>query len=209
MDKSCAVNSSPPVIGLVGGVGSGKSAVAEVMKQFGCIVANADDNTKVVLRDSEVRDQLVAWWGKGILNVEGLVDKKAIADIVFQNEEAIKKLEDLVHPRVQSMQEAQFRNAPQGTRGLVIDAPLLLEAGLDSCCNVLIFVDSRREIRLARVLETRGWSPKELNRREGAQLPLDMKRNKADYVLINEGELGEVYDQVKQILEDIDNRRLV
>ena len=203
------MNTMPPIIGLMGGIGSGKSTVATVMEHFGCVVANADDNAKAVLLDSAVRDQLVAWWGESILNVDGIVDKDAIADIVFQDEEERKKLEELIHPRVQSMQLAQFENAPQGTRGLVIDAPLLIEAGLDVRCDVLVFVESSRKIRLLRVLETRGWPPEELDRREDAQLPLDMKRKKADYVLINEGELDEVRNQVKQILEDIDNRRLV
>ena len=207
MDTDCAMNSKPMVIGLMGGIGSGKSAVADVLRDYGCTVANADENAKAVLRDSEVRDQLVAWWGTEILDIEGLVDTKKLSAIVFQDKEARKQLENLVHPRVRLMQEAQFNAAPAGTCGFVIDAPLLLETGLDALCDVLIFVESSREIRLSRVVQSRGWSPEELCRREDAQLPLDTKRNKADYVLVNEGELDEIRNQVKQILEDIDKRR--
>jgi dephospho-CoA kinase len=207
MDASRAMNTRVPVIGLMGGIGSGKSVVATILRDHGCIVANADENAKAVLRDSEVRDKLVAWWGAEILNVDGLVDTKKVSDIVFQDESARKQLEDLVHPRVRLMQEAQFDAAPEGTRGLVVDAPLLLEAGFDVLCDFLIFVESSRKIRLSRVVHSRGWTPEELSRREDAQLPLDTKRNRADYVLINEGALDMVHDQVKQILEDIDNRR--
>ena len=199
----------PPIIGLTGGIGSGKSAVASVFLEHGCIVANADENAKAVLLNSEVRDTLVEWWGEKILNIDGHIDRTIIADIVFEDDEALQKLENLIHPRVRQMQEAQFAAAPEGTRGLVIDAPLLIEAGLDSLCEIIVYVEASREIRLNRVQKTRDWTAEELNRREAAQLPLDTKRNKADYVLINESELGAVHRQVKQLLEDMNNRRRI
>ena len=199
----------PPIIGLTGGIGSGKSAVASVFLEHGCIVANADENAKAVLLDSEVRDTLVEWWGEKILNIDGHIDRAIIADIVFEDDEALQKLENLIHPRARQMQEAQFAAAPEGTRGLVIDAPLLIEAGLDSLCEIIVYVEASREIRLNRVQKTRDWTAEELNRREAAQLPLDTKRNKADYVLINESELGAVHRQVKQLLEDMNNRRRI
>lgn len=201
------MNKNPPIIGLTGGIGSGKSAIALVFKEHGCVIANADENVKAVLRDSEVRDQLVQWWGSQILDIEGHVNRSVLADIVFQDPNARKMLEALVHPRARQMQEAQFSNAPQGTRGLVIDAPLLLEVKLDALCEIVVFIDASREIRLGRVQNTRGWTEEELRRREEAQLPLDTKRNRADYVLINEGALDEAHDQVQQILQDINNRR--
>lgn len=201
------MNKLPPIIGLTGGIGSGKSAIASVFKEHGCVVANADENAKAVLRDSEVREQLVQWWGVEVLDIDGYVNRSVLADIVFEDAKARKLLEELVHPRARQMQEAQFKNAPQGTRGLVIDAPLLLEAELDVLCEIIVFIEASREIRLERVQQTRGWTQGELCRREEAQLPLDTKRNKADYVLINEGALDEAHDQVKQILQDINNRR--
>ena len=135
----------PPIIGLTGGIGSGKSAVASVFLEHGCIVANADENAKAVLLDSEVRDTLVGWWGEKILNIDGHIDRTIIADIVFEDDEALQKLENLIHPRARQMQEAQFAAAPEGTRGLVIDAPLLIEAGLDSLCEIIVYVEASRE----------------------------------------------------------------
>ena len=158
--------------------------------------------------DSEVRNQLVEWWGKEVLNTDGLVNREAVSRTVFNNEIQRLKLESLIHPRVRLMQESQFSAAPSETIALVIDAPLLVEAGLESLCDVIIFVEASKETRLQRVFDNRGWTSEELELREETQLPLDTKRNKADYVVINEGELDEIHNQVKQILEDIHNKRL-
>ena len=197
-----------PIIGLTGGIGSGKSTIASLLKDGGCVVSDADENTSTVLKDSEVRDQLVEWWGKEVLNTDGLVNREAVSQTVFNNEIQRLKLESLIHPRVRLMQESQFSAAPSETIALVIDAPLLVEAGLESLCDVIIFVEASKETRLQRVFDNRGWTSEELELREETQLPLDTKRNKADYVVINEGELDETHNQVKQILEDIHNKRL-
>ena len=197
-----------PIIGLTGGIGSGKSTIASLLKDAGCVVSDADENTSTVLKDSEVRDQLVEWWGKEVLNTDGLVNREAVSQTVFNNEIQRLKLESLIHPRVRLMQESQFSAAPSETIALVIDAPLLVEAGLESLCDVIIFVEASKETRLQRVFDNRGWTSEELELREETQLPLDTKRNKADYVVINEGELDETHNQVKQILEDIHNKRL-
>ena len=197
-----------PIIGLTGGIGSGKSTIASLLKDGGCVVSDADENTSTVLKDSEVRDQLVEWWGKEVLNTDGLVNREAVSQTVFNNEIQRLKLESLIHPRVRLMQESQFSAAPSETIALVIDAPLLVETGLESLCDVIIFVEASKETRLQRVFDNRGWTSEELELREETQLPLDTKRNKADYVVINEGELDETHNQVKQILEDIPNKRL-
>jgi dephospho-CoA kinase len=209
MVTHCAMKNKRPIIGMMGGVGSGKSTVAAMLRDLGCVVANADTNAAAVLQQEEVIAQIVSWWGKQLLDEEGQIDRSALGDIVFTDSQKREQLEKLIHPLVRVMQTEQFDAAPDGTIALVIDAPLLLEAGLDSLCDAIIFVDTPRKIRHQRVLETRGWDVKQLDLREAAQLPLDTKRNKADYVLINEGELDEVHRQVKQLLEDMNNRRRI
>ena len=101
------------------------------------------------------------------------------------------------------MQDKQFDAASTQTAAYVIDAPLLIEAGLEELCDALIFVDASNEIRSSRVKETRGWSPKELERREAAQIPLDMKRLSADYIVSNEGSRAEAESQIQAILKNI------
>ncbi len=206
MEQGGAVNPTPPIIGLIGGIGSGKSTVAQIFEQLGCIVANADLNSKQALQSETVKQQLVTWWGDSILNPDGSVSTSKVAAIVFGNEEERKRLEALLHPLARKIQEEQFAQATSLTKALIIDAPLLLEAGLDSRCDAIVFVDCSPEIRLNRVKESRGWTTEDFKQRESTQLPLDTKRKKADYIVVNEGDLDGLQPQVEQILEDFNER---
>ncbi len=201
--------SSPiPIIGVTGGIGSGKSFVARTFESFDCVVANADDNAKVVLNREEIQDTIRAWWGDECVGQDGQTNRAFIASIVFNDVDAREKLEGLIHPVVRAMQEAQFSNAPEHTRALVIDAPLLLETDLHTLCDYIIFVQANEALRLERVQETRGWDENELRRREEAQLPLDKKADSADYVIINESDQSSVMTQVKQVLDDIHGQQV-
>lgn len=203
MEPCGAVKPSPPIIGLTGGIGSGKSTVADIFQQLGCIVANADLNAKQVLQSDSVRDQVVGWWGSTILNPDGSVDTSSIAAIVFEDEIERKRLEALLHPLARVIQDEQFSKATSTTKALIIDAPLLLETGLDDLCDVIVYVDCSLEIRQKRVIESRGWSIEDFKQRESAQFPLDTKRKKADYIVVNEGDPDGLQRQVEQILEDL------
>ena len=92
-----------------------------------------------------------------------------------------------------------------GARGVIVDAPLLFEAGIDAECDAVVFVDAPRQQRLERVRQTRNWDPVELDRREAAQLPLEEKRARSQYVLENQGDAASVDSQVQSILADIEN----
>ncbi len=125
----------PPVIGLAGAIGAGKSTVAGILGEAGCLVSDADRLAREVLAESDVVAELVSWWGSGVLDADGRPDRKAIAEIVFADPEARQRLEDLVHPRVHAARAAAFASAPPDTPALVIDAPLLFEAGLAAECD--------------------------------------------------------------------------
>lgn len=178
--------SGPLVIGIAGGIGAGKSAAAQALESLGCVVADADALARQALDAPAVRDQLVDWWGPRVLDDAGAVDRGAIAAIVFEEEDALERLEGLVHPEVERGRQAIFDAAPEHARAMVIDAPLLYEVGLDEVCDVVVFIDAPRSIRLERVAQSRGWDARELDRREVRQLALDTKRSQADHVLVNE-----------------------
>lgn len=196
-----------PVIGIAGGIGSGKSAVAAALGNLGCLVIDSDARAKAALDHPEVRDQLVRWWGgndeSGILT-DGRVDRAKVASIVFSNPDERRKLENLVHPIVRQERAAIIADAKNsGARAAVVDAPLLFEAGVDRECDVVIFVDAPRAVRLQRVAQTRGWSEAELDRRENTQLALDIKQSRSQYVVDNAGAPDSIGPQVEEILRKV------
>jgi dephospho-CoA kinase len=196
------------IIGLTGGIGAGKSAVAKILADLGCVVASSDRDGRAALCDPVIRDTLVRWWGRSVLDDDGAVDRSAVAAIVFSDPEERRRLEALTHPWIEARRRVLFDSAAPDAPALVIDAPLLVEAGLDDECDVVLFVDAPRDVRLARLREDRGWDDDELTRREDSQLPLDVKRKRADHVVRNDGDLSELTARVRSILsETVESRR--
>lgn len=193
-----------PVIGLVGGVGSGKSAAARAFEKQGCLVSDSDAAVREVLKRPEVIEQLVSWWGRGILTEDGSVDRKKVADVVFKEDYERRRLESLVHPLVRASRESLIERArAAGASGVVVDAPLLFEAGVDAECDAVVFVETPRSVRVSRVRETRGWDEGELDRRENAQMGLEEKRRRSDHVLVNHGTLDELESRAAKLLAAI------
>ena len=192
------------IIGLAGGIGSGKSAVAAILGELGFVVSDSDARARAVLERPEVVAELIASFGKGVLDAQGRPDRKAIADAVFGDAAKRKTLEGIIHPRLHEeravlVEAARAREAA----GVVIDAPLLFEAGVDAECDAVIFVDTPHAERLRRVTEGRGWTTDELARREAAQMPLEEKRRRSHAVVANDGDLGALRRGVAAALEAI------
>lgn len=193
----------PLVIGLAGGIGAGKSAVARVLESLGCLVSDSDTEAKAQLDNPEVRDQLVKWWGDRVLDSQGRVQRSAVAEIVFSDPGQRKRLEELVHPRLKRARGELIEEAARaGAPAVIIDAPLLFEAGVDAECDAVIFVDASRRDREARVA-ARGWAPAELERREDAQLPLDEKRRRSTHVIENTGSEASLTERTEATLRKI------
>jgi dephospho-CoA kinase len=190
-------------IGLVGGIASGKSAVAEALAQRGAIVFNADKIGHAVLQRPTVRDELVTRWDEEILDGAGGVSRPAVAKLVFGESPAAlanrKFLEELLHPLIRAQIEAEIRQLPGAdVPAVVIDAPLLIESGWNEVCQAVIFVDAPREQRLARAQQYRGWSPEEFARREAAQMPIDQKKGLSTHRISNSGSLSELDREVER-----------
>lgn len=191
-----------PVVGIAGGIGSGKSEVARLFEGMGAVVIDSDVQARAALELPEVKGELVRWWGERVLNQDGSVNRTAVADIVFHDEGERKRLEGLVHPLVRSRRAAVIAEAQRrGASLAVIDAPLLFEAGVDAECDAVVFVDTPRELRLARVKASRGWDEAELNRRESSQMRLDEKRARSRFVVSNAGDRGELERRVREVFE--------
>lgn len=210
-----------PVIGLAGGIGSGKSLVARQFEQLGCAIIDADALAHQVLEQPTVRDTLVTWWGEKVLNAQGQVDRAAVGKCVFnapadiqavQDRTQLNRLEKLVHPRVHELREAlrrTYEQQPQ-VKAIVEDCPLLFEAGIHKQCDVVVFVTTDRHVRLQRVKTNRGWSEAELNSREKNQLGLDIKAKQSDYVIDNSETATQTFQQVRDVFLKIipENKQL-
>ncbi|MGH7243987.1 MAG: dephospho-CoA kinase [Phycisphaerales bacterium] len=193
----------PIVLGLVGGIGAGKSAVARELESRGALVLDSDTRAKAVLETPEAKTTLVSWWGPGIL-VDGKVDRKRVADIVFADPQERRRLEAFVHPQLRAGRRADIDSAAsRNVRIVVIDAPLLLEAGVDKECDAVVFVDAPREQRLERV-RSRGWDDQELARREAAQMLLSEKRARSTYVIQNDGDRASLGARVAELIQQIE-----
>lgn len=192
-----------PIIGITGGIGAGKSTVARILSELGCFVVDSDDLARQALLDPNLVETLVQWWGREILDPQRQIDRRAVAKIVFARPNERKRLESLVHPWIEKRRLEMFAAAPDTAPALVIDAPLLVEAGIDEQCDAVVFVNSDRSTRLDRLAQNRGWSDQELNQREDSQLPLDAKRTRADYVIDNDGDLTSLTEQIRRTLHEI------
>lgn len=194
---------TPIVVGLVGGIGAGKSAVAAILGRMGCLVVDADRDARTAIDRPDIRDQLVRWWGPSILNADGKVNRKAVAAIVFEDPSQRTRLEAVLHPIVKAFRgEVIERARSQGMRGVVIDAPLLFEAQSDKECDAVIFVDTPLERRLDHV-RGRGWDAAELERRERAQMPLSAKRAACQATVVNDGSLETLAQRVQAVFEEL------
>lgn len=193
------------VIGLLGAPGSGKSVVARCFQELGCQVIDADQLAKAALNEQVVIDELVQWWGPGVLDEAGRVNRKAVANIVFADEKQRRRLEGLIHPRVHAARHKIRKRAADDAaiKAIVEDCPLILERGLDAGCDVLVFVETSRTVRLARLAQTRGWDAAEMDRREASQVPLDTKRQRADYVINNDATKSQTHLQVRRVLSHV------
>jgi dephospho-CoA kinase len=191
-----------PIIGIVGGIGSGKSLVAKIFGQLGCLVIDSDAQVTDAYRDPNVLTQLRQWWGDEVFLPDGSVNRKAIGRIVFTDSSQRQNLESLIHPMVSMARNRLMHESANNPQVLayVWDTPLLVETGLDSECDTIVYVEASHSMRLARVAKTRGWHQAELDRRENLQFPLDKKKKISDYVIDNTADADNVRGQVSRLL---------
>jgi dephospho-CoA kinase len=191
----------PLVIGLIGGIGSGKSEVAAAFQRYGACVIAADRLGHDALRQPAIREQVIGRWGREILDAVGEVDRQRLGQIVFADAAERRALESLVFPWIeQGCREAMAACANEVPL-IVLDAAIMVEAGWDKLCDRIVFVDAPRAVRLERVARQRGWSAKEVEARERAQMSLNDKAARAGIVIDNSGTPDHMARQVDDLLD--------
>ena len=174
------------IIGLAGGIGSGKSHVARLLESLGCCRVDSDEMVRAAYTHPEVKRAVTERFGVEVLLPDGQVDRKAIASIVFRDAAQRQWLEKLLHPVANHARVALMEQAAHDPAivAYVWDSPLLFETNLNEICDVVWFVEAPREDRLRRVAE-RGWDEAELDRRENAQWPIERKLAACDARVVN------------------------
>ena len=197
------------IIGLAGGVASGKSLVARCFEYFGAAVLDADRLGHEVLREPEVIAEIVSNWGECVVK-DGEIDRSALGKIVFDSNlggtnSQLKKLEQITHPRIglkirQQLSKLEKESNLKGAEipAVVLDAPVMFKAGWDKLCDKIVFVDAEISIRQQRARQ-RGWNPDELARREAYQTPLNEKRKLSTSVIQNSNSKIETLNQVRSL----------
>jgi dephospho-CoA kinase len=191
------------VIGLIGGMGSGKSRAAEEFAKHGARVISGDKFGHEALRQPEIKQQVVNHWNSQILDEKGEVDRRRLGTIVFADSRERKVLEGMVFPWIERRigeEIAQAQGDPS-VRFVVLDAAIMLETGWAGACDRLVFLDAPRQERLQRLAQERDWSAQEVDKREESQWPLSEKQKRADWILDNSGSPHELSRQIQQLLQ--------
>lgn len=195
------------VIGLTGGIGSGKSTVATMLGRRGAEVLDADAMVHALLAEPATTRKVVKRFGEEVLDPHGKVDRKKLAEVAFASRRNIRDLEAILHPAV--VRRSKRRIAALRRTGkpcvVVIDAPLLVEAGMDRLCDEIVFVHAPKAERVKRVRKTRGWTGRTLETREKRQKSLDVKRRNADTVVRNADARKETSAQVRTLWQRVQN----
>jgi len=194
-----------PIIGILGGIGSGKSTVAAEFAKLGCRIIDADNIARELLGREAVREKIVGLFGESILDSADKINRKKLAEIAFADVDKLSSLNSILHPLVLARAEQlieQYKRQPQ-VKAIVLDMPLLAEVGWDKRCDRLIFVDCKRQLRTARMKEKGGFDENQLKIRENFQISLDKKTSISDNTINNNSDLLVLTKQVTDIFSYI------
>jgi len=194
-----------PVIGIVGGIASGKSTVAAEFAKLGCAVIDADAIAHDVLETDSIRGEIARRFGAGILDGEGRIDRKKLAAVVFSEGRKLALLNRVIHPHVLRRTEELIAQYGRDDRvaAIVLDMPLLIEVGWENRCDRVVFVYCSWQRRLERANKAGGVSESEIKIRENFQISLDTKARLADNTIDNNSGFSALVRQITNIFSDI------
>lgn len=191
------------IIGLTGGIASGKSTVSAMLKNWGIPVIDADIEARLAVEQGEeAYDQIVNHFGKSILYENGSINRARLGEIIFNNEKERMILNGIVHPAVRKrMVEKQEAAQSKGASMIVLDIPLLFESGLRNTVDrtLLVYVDT--EVQLQRLMERNNYTKEEALARIQSQMPLIEKKKLVDAVVDNNGSIQQTESQLNNILK--------
>jgi len=194
------------IVGLTGGVASGKTAVSQVLGEEGAYIIDADQIARELVQPHKPAwNEIIRAFGKEILQEDRSVDRKELADKIFADPEQRKVLNQILHPRIKEEIARRAREIGQKNPEaiVVIDAPLLVELGMHHNVDRLIVVTSTQTQQMERLKKRDGRSPEEALRLLSSQMPVEEKEKLADFVVRNEGSLEEMKKRAKEVFKEL------
>lgn len=193
------------LVGLTGGIASGKSTVAIILESLGAAIVNADTLSREVVEPSrDAWKEIVAAFGAGVLQPDQSLDRQKLRTIIFNNPDARRKLEAIIHPRVRALAEKRIREHTAAGYGVIVyEVPLLFEGNLHDWLRPVILVACDVDTQLQRLQQRDGLDRAQAQKHIDAQMSLAEKRRLADYVIENNGSLDELKRQIEAVLEKI------
>ncbi|MGB7574227.1 MAG: dephospho-CoA kinase [Thermodesulfobacteriota bacterium] len=194
------------IVGLTGGVASGKTAVSRVLREEGAYIIDADQIARELVQPHKPAwNELVRAFGKEILQEDGSIHRRKLADRVFTDPEQRKVLNQILHPRIKEEMDRRTKEIGQKDPEaiVVIDAPLLVELGVYRKVDQLIVITSTQMQQMERLKERDGRSPEEALRLFSSQMPVEEKVKLADFVIRNEGSLEETKKRAKEVFKEL------
>ena len=186
------------VIGIIGGIASGKSFVSKILESFGALRIDADQLGHQVLAEKETIQRIRNTWGDRVFDSSGNVCRSELAAIVFNFHSELQKLEQITHPRIESLIRQTLSQKAVNYPAAIIDAPVMIKAGWHRHCDKLVFVDCPRQRRLDRALE-RGWTREMFDQRENSQTSLEHKKALATDVVQNSEDSDQIRSQLLEL----------
>jgi dephospho-CoA kinase len=193
------------IVGLTGNIASGKSVVADMLAHRGATIIDADDlSREAVVPGSPALAAIVARWGKSVLSEDGTLDRAALRKTVFHDRAELDALNEIVHPEVARLREQQMKEArARGDRVVVSVIPLLFERHLADEFDYIVLVDAPRAVRLDRIVRDRGLEEAEAMDMIASQMPAELKRARADWVIENAGSRKELESEVDRLWNEL------
>lgn len=199
-----------PVIGVVGGIGSGKSSVSRALaERRSVVIIDADKIGHQLLHDPHVEQQLKQEFGSDIFDADGNVSRPALAKVVFgqtgQHTKNRETLNSILHPRIriEVRKRISEAEADDNIEAVILDAALMLETGWSENCDTIAYIDVPEEARKRRCIENRGWTAEEFEKREANQFDTNKKKSLSNHIIDNSGTLEDAGKAFEEVLNHI------
>jgi len=192
------------LVGLTGGIGAGKSSVARLLAEHGAVVIDADSIVRELQQPgTDVFRAIVDRFGTHVVGADGTLDRERLADIVFRNDDARSALNAIVHPAVYAVMSERIAAVKDADKVVVLDIPLLAEAGGGGGMDAVVVVEADDEMRVARVVSERSLDPEDVRARMAAQASSEQREALADVVIRNNGTPEDLRAQVDDLWEQL------